>query len=85
MITEYTAPLVNAYGVYKILISYGKFKFQKNINNIDHDDDDINFKAIFRFFNRSKNLILGVVFTSSFVTSLYAFLTQNLNGQEVSI
>lgn len=44
-----------------------------NINNIDHDDDDINFKAILRFFKRSKNLILGVVLTSSFVTSLYAF------------
>ena len=46
---------------------------QKNINNIDPNEDDINFKAIFRFFKRSKNLILGIVFTSSFITSIYAF------------
>ena len=46
---------------------------EKNINNIDPNDEDINFKSILSFFNRSKNLILGVVFTSTFVTSLYAF------------
>ena len=41
--------------------------------NVDTNEEDINFEAIFRFFKRSKNLILGIVFTSSFVTSLYAF------------
>ena len=47
---------------------------QKNIKNIDQNDyDDINFRAIFRFLKRNKNLILGIIFTSSFVTSLYAF------------
>ncbi|KGF96654.1 hypothetical protein EU95_0539 [Prochlorococcus marinus str. MIT 9201] len=44
--------------------------------NYDSDRDEIDIKSFFKIFKRGKNLIFGIVLSSTLVTGLYSFITK---------